>query len=409
MMMSSNGSNIPSEYNPNIKIKEEIGTVSTPSTSTSPITLNAMKTVKTEFSFPSTLTPTRLPSFRVPRDLTLGGNVKFERSKKVYVPNLNAQRNKNREDQNIANKNESNPKVNKGRHDRGKSYTSKGIERNNLYQSTGIFSEGISDKSTKRHIGVVSSIFRDKSFGNGKEAGITLERPKLCIPQKINKAEEAEKLKELLRDDFIDDRVDFDLENAPVGLPMINEGKVFKTESNQSVSISKYQNSINLQNGVLVKTGNKIKLITPKRHINEGQVPLNVVQVMENKSSTFILMQLPDCLPGLQTDKQNNSRLKGVPESNSKSEMEKSNKFCTLNNLKEGILGKLQVLRSGKTRLLLGENDLIIDVGSNLSFRQDLIAVKISGDKQSGNLVNLGPVNSTLICSPDWENMLKNI
>jgi hypothetical protein len=40
---------------------------------------------------------------------------------------------------------------------------------------------------------------------------------------------------------------------------------------------------------------------------------------------------------------------------------------------------------------------------------QDLIAAKISNDKKSGDLVNLGPVNSTLICSPDWENMLKNL
>lgn len=42
-------------------------------------------------------TTTRLTSFRLPRDLTLGGNIKTEKPKKVYVPNFNAQRNKKKE------------------------------------------------------------------------------------------------------------------------------------------------------------------------------------------------------------------------------------------------------------------------------------------------------------------------
>lgn len=49
-------------------------------------------------------TSTRLPSFRLPRDLTLGGmqmknNIArpnlLQNNKKVYTPNLNAVRNKN--------------------------------------------------------------------------------------------------------------------------------------------------------------------------------------------------------------------------------------------------------------------------------------------------------------------------
>ena len=80
---------------------------------------------------------------------------------------------------------------------------------------------------------------------------------------------------------------------------------------------------------------------------------------------------MPDCLPGLQSDdKQNDPKSKHAPEPNADNETEKSSKFCTLNSLKEGMLGKLQILRSGKARLILGENDLLVDVGSNLSFRQ---------------------------------------
>lgn len=39
----------------------------------------------------------RLTSYRLPRDLTLGGSVKSEKPKKVYVPNLNVQRTKKKE------------------------------------------------------------------------------------------------------------------------------------------------------------------------------------------------------------------------------------------------------------------------------------------------------------------------
>lgn len=93
-----------------------------------------------------------------------------------------------------------------------------------FHQSAGIFSEGLADLSTKRYSGGGS--FRDReSSGGGRETSATLERPKLSIPQKIDKVEEAEKLRELLRDDFLDDGLDEDSENTPVALPMINEGK----------------------------------------------------------------------------------------------------------------------------------------------------------------------------------------
>lgn len=74
-------------------------------------------------------------------------------------------------------------------------------------------------------------------------------------------------------------------------------------------------------------------------------------------------------------DKQNDPRFKKATEPGADNETDKANKFCTLNNLQEGMLGKLQILRCGSARLKLGENDLIIDVGSNLSFRQVYIDI----------------------------------
>lgn len=74
----------PTSHPTDIKIKTEPGT-------SVPVPL---KSTHVEGGIPST---TRLTSFRIPRDLTLGANIKTEKSKKVYVPNLNVQRNKKKE------------------------------------------------------------------------------------------------------------------------------------------------------------------------------------------------------------------------------------------------------------------------------------------------------------------------
>lgn len=85
----------------NIRVKLEPGT-SEPGTSvtsvpsTSSLSLSERVTsIKMEPGLPTTTQ--RLTSFRLPRDLTLGGNVKTEKPKKVYTPNLNVQRNKKKE------------------------------------------------------------------------------------------------------------------------------------------------------------------------------------------------------------------------------------------------------------------------------------------------------------------------
>lgn len=87
-------------------------------------------------------------------------------------------------------------------------------------QSSGIWSTGINSTPGKR----------SSSGGGGGGGGYgdsdrstqnTLERPKLDLNRSVNKAEEEEKLKLLLRDDFIDDGEHIDPDNGPVMLPMI--------------------------------------------------------------------------------------------------------------------------------------------------------------------------------------------
>jgi hypothetical protein len=47
-----------------------------------------------------------------------------------------------------------------------------------------------------------------------------------------------------------------------------------------------------------------------------------------------------------------------------------------------------------------GLNNLVF-----LSF-QDLISVDLDESMHTGDMINLGPVKTRLVCSPDWETML---
>lgn len=70
-------------------------TTTTTTTGNSSVSSEVTNNFPSKSKFSST---TRLTSFLAPRDLTLGGNsLKLEKPKKVYTPNLNAQRKKKEE------------------------------------------------------------------------------------------------------------------------------------------------------------------------------------------------------------------------------------------------------------------------------------------------------------------------
>jgi hypothetical protein len=47
-----------------------------------------------------------------------------------------------------------------------------------------------------------------------------------------------------------------------------------------------------------------------------------------------------------------------------------STKYCTLGTLSEGCIGKLQLLKSGRARLVLGNTVLHVDMGTQVGFRE---------------------------------------
>ncbi|XP_015120091.1 DNA-directed RNA polymerase III subunit RPC4 [Diachasma alloeum] len=361
---------------------------------------------------------TRLTSFRLPRDLTLGGAIKTEKStKKIYTPNINVQRNKKKDDGSAAKPENTQKTSGRGR---GRGATDRGRGRGkaaiNLIQSTGVFSEGMSGpgRSTRRSSGIRN--------GTGeREPSMVLERSKLNLDYEFDKAEEEKKLKLLLRDDFIDDGEDFNLESAPVILPLTEQAKLYKEECKEKIkeSVSEEeeeeeevdQKPIILENGQAVmppKKMKKKKKAAALTGIKEEKSERNVSHIINNQSNSYFLVAFPDCLPGVHSvDTDTDPRIKKNKEQPPENNDAMNPEYCTLHTLKDGFLGKIQIHQSGKAILRLGENSLVIDVGSRQSFRQDLIAAKV--DASNSELVNLGQVTSTLICSPDWESMLANL
>ncbi|XP_025993434.1 DNA-directed RNA polymerase III subunit RPC4 isoform X1 [Solenopsis invicta] len=395
-MASNKSVNSNDALHANVRVKIEPGTSVSPTPSTSSsssslsVPLSERVSIKVEPGLPTTATQ-RLVSYRLPRDLTLGGNIKIEKPKKVYIPNLNVQRNKKKEQFDFRD-----PAVSikaepvKSRHnnrvkerekgDRGRGKGDKG----NIIQSIGVWSEGIYTPPKKYE----GSRERASSSTANFEKHL---KPKL---NKIAKTKEENKLNNLSSDELSDDYPD-DEKMYPLTLPRI------KKEMYNTIDDKIDKKSIILENAII--KGKETKQYT---HMQEN---LSISKIIENNSYTLI--QFPGSLPGLKYSREeagskqsNDSNTHDNKESDNKEKLER----CILNDLKSGLLGKLEILKSGKARLRLGEMSFFVDIGTHQDFQQDLLAVKIDAASQTGDLINLGPVNSKLICSPDFESMLEN-
>lgn len=74
-------------------------------------------------------------------------------------------------------------------------------------------------------------------------------------------------------------------------------------------------------------------------------------------------------LPGLGSIREE-AKSKQSNNSNTRSDNKAKTELCTLNNLRNGLLGKLEILKSGKARLRLGEMSFFVDIGVQQSFQQ---------------------------------------
>ncbi|XP_011267620.1 uncharacterized protein LOC105258195 [Camponotus floridanus] len=330
----------------------------------------------------------RLTSYRLPRDLTLGGSVKPEKPKKVYVPNLNVQRTKKKDEATPVKIDAPKPKdvTDRGR-GRGRGNNRHGKDKGNIIQSAGIWSEGVFAAPT-----VSRRSYSSSNSSNSTGAEKYLEKSKLNTKKIINNAEEEEKLKNLLHDDFMDDGTNAD-KMDPISLPRVIKEEFSDEEIEKKPIISESGEVINIKEETLSE---KIKK------------EVTISQIIENKTNPYVLMQLPDCWQNLESNKEE-SKSEGSTDANTgKNDDKTKSESSGLNSLKSGLLGKIEILKSGKARLCLGDKRFSIDINVQQDFQQELLAAKVDTVSLTGDLINLGSVNNQLICLPDVESILKN-
>ncbi|XP_026739340.1 DNA-directed RNA polymerase III subunit RPC4 isoform X2 [Trichoplusia ni] len=321
----------------------------------------------------------RLASFKPPRDLTLGG---IKTNKKVFTPNLNVSRNKN--------KGPAKPQPNLKRDEKEKRERRNDRNKNrytpNIIKASGVFSEGLG--AAERH---ASSRM---SYGSRDSDTVqTLQKPTIRVKDviKIDKELEEQKIKSVFGDSyFADDNECEDFKkineiDAPIKLPMDDGVR-------ESIVEEK-----------------------PRVDVKESFENTDVVNLLRNDQPTLILLQLPDSLPGrggkIDDDIPKRKNLNEQPSTSNDEEKEEKpvETKCRLADLEEGRIGKLLVHRSGRVSLKLGETLFEVCMGTKAAFHQEVVSVGTDDESRSANLVSLGALQHKLNLVPNWEAMFHNM
>nr|XP_046232935.1 DNA-directed RNA polymerase III subunit RPC4 [Scatophagus argus]XP_046232936.1 DNA-directed RNA polymerase III subunit RPC4 [Scatophagus argus] len=344
-------------------------------------------------SVPSSTPPGRLTSLRT-RDLTLGGALK--KPKKTFEPNVHAVRkNKDelKEEVYVAPRKERRERDERRRENRGRR-----SERPHTIQSHSIFEQGPADT------------VRKTGWHGATDLHDAATSPVCKLVKKEGKGSEEDEHEILQRDDFIDDPgLSNDANLKPIRLPL-----------SQSSSFTKSQ--------ILMSAAARERGSESRASYSRTELPkpeqLSLVEVLHDLSLSgreeLFFMQLPDCMPSRTPGRKVNpafstadklGKMEGKPEEKRPLQAQEAvvNEGCpVLSQFPEGFLGKLQIRKSGKVELKLG--DIVMDVseGAAFSFLQQLVSVHLS-DGRTGDMMVLGNIHHKLVLSPEFQALLKQV
>ncbi|KAM9360901.1 DNA-directed RNA polymerase III subunit RPC4 [Symphorus nematophorus] len=354
----------------------------------------------------SAISPGRLPSMRS-RDLTLGG-VK----KKTFTPNIIGRKAKEETKVDGGPRRERND----GGRGRGPRDRGRGRGRPEVIQSHSIFEQGPAEMTMKKRGGYES------------ERDAPAVGPSPIINIKKEKRETEEETKEILRglerDNFIDDPfLRSEQRSCPVQLPLAVSGWGFKEEfSTAAVKIEKVE-----EDGEPMESTVEVKQEPEENEIKKTEAafkppPLPEPEVLDellhqwslSKGEELFFMQLPDSLPGQPPTKEHKPVKTEVQSEDGQSvllktesqEEEAEENCCNLKDLREGLVGKMLVRKSGRVQLILGQVTLDVSLGTSCSFLQELVSIGTEG--RTGDLTVLGNVRHKMVCSPDFEALLES-
>lgn len=348
----------------------------------------------------------RLPSMRS-RELTLGG-VK----KKTFAPNIIGRKAKEEA------KAEGGQRTERKDAGRGRGARERGRGRGapELIQSHSIFEQGPAEMMLK------------KRGSYNSEADAPSVGPSPIINIKKEKRETEEETKEILRslerDNFIDDPfLRSEERSCPVQLPLAVSGWGFKEEfSKPVIKIEKEEEGCEPMEVTVEVKQEPEEVEIKKTEAIFRPPPLPDPEVLPNllhqwslsKAEKLFFIQMPDSLPGQPPTKEHKPVKTEVQSEDGQSvllktetqEEEAEDNSCNLKDLREGLVGKMLVRKSGRVQLILGQVTLDVSLGTSCSFFQELVSVQTEG--KTGNLTVLGNVRHKMVCSPDFEALLES-
>ncbi|XP_071250926.1 DNA-directed RNA polymerase III subunit RPC4 isoform X1 [Salvelinus alpinus] len=391
--------------------------------------------------------PGRLTSLRS-RDLTLGGFKKVipngNTHTKTFVPNVHSLR-KSKDEL----KEEAHVAPKKDRRVREERHRERRVERrerpHQTIQSHSIFEQGPAD-TVKKPGG-----WRGTDLGDSRSSPVAK-----CFKKERRASEENDDdmLHKLQRDDFLDDPgLKNDAKNKPIQLPLYQSINFLITEATTpSFRAPATTNPhLPLQYGARHQYGPGQGVLSPDQIPQHGpgqgvlspdQIPqygpgqgvlspdqpsvadlFHQLTVSETEELLFI--QLPDIIPGQPTTATGQPTTATgqpitAPEKNGKKDSKSDSKRSShikapdpagqdvpvLSEFTEGFLGKLQIRKSGKVQLVLGDITMDVSEGAAFSFLQQLVSVRLS-EGLTGDMSILGNIKHKLVCSPDFQALLQ--
>ncbi|XP_059387793.1 DNA-directed RNA polymerase III subunit RPC4-like [Carassius carassius] len=336
--------------------------------------------------------PGRLTSLRS-RDLTLGGY-----KKKTFVPNVHSVRKTKDELQketHTAPKKERREREDRQRERRRR-------EKPQTIQSHSIFEQGPAD--TYRKLGHWSG----SNLSDCDPALVTK-----CIKKEKKNAEDDDNeiLQKLQRDDFLDDPgLKNDPKQRPIRLPLYQSCNFLSTDATSSFKED------TAPDNALKSAKAEQKYPVPVRHTSACPQQPTVGELFQQLSVSdkeeLLFIQLPDILPGQpKTLSPEKPRKEGKTQDKRSSQMKALDQpdkasVPVLSDFSEGLIGKLQIRKSGKVQLVMGNVTLDVSEGAAFSFLQQLVCVRMS-EGLTGDMTVLGNITHKLVCSPDFETLLQ--
>lgn len=357
---------------------------------------------------PASLTPGRLPTMRS-RDLTLGG-VK----KKTFTPNIIGR--KAKEETKVEGEHQRSRRGDGERGGRGQRERGRGRGRPEVIQSHSIFEQGPAEMMMKKR----------GTYESERDAPSVGPSPIINIKKEKRETEEETKeiLRQLERDNFIDDpRLRSEERSCPVQLPLAVSGWGFREEfSPDEPKIENVKEDVDT-----LEPETKVKQEQTETEIKKVEAafrppPLPEPDVLPellrrwnlSKGEELFFVQLPDSLPGqspsvdtrpVKTEVQSADGQVMMQTTEPQDEEAEENS-CMLKDLREGLVGKMLVRKSGRVQLILGHITMDVSLGTSCAFLQELVS--IGTEDRIGDMTVLGHIKHKIVCSPDFESLLES-